>query len=332
MDREEYELNIHASLRKLAGGALIAVGLSLPLATATYADVENVQIIAAAGPGGGYDQLARGLQTVLEAEKLAADVQVINVPGAGGTIGLAQFIKETDAKDKALTVGLGMIGAIKVNNAPVNLDQVTPLARMIGEYQPLIVAANSPIKNLDDLKALYMKDPGGVSWGGFALGSPDHLISAFTVKSFGGDVSKMNYVVTGAGSEMLAQILGGHITVATGGLGEFADLIKSGQLRALAISSPERLPGIDIPTFKEQGYDVELVNWRGFVANSSASPEDMKAFDETISKAVASESWKKLVTDRNWVDLYQNAADFKAFLDTERPRLESIYSELNLAK
>jgi len=304
--------------------------LSLPLVTASHADVSNVEIIAAASPGGGYDQLARGLQMVLEAEKLAADVQVINVPGAGGTIGLAQFVKDANPTNKALTVGLGMIGAIKVNNSPVTLDQIMPLARMTGEYQPLVVAANSPIKTLDDLKALYLKDPGGVSWGGFALGSPDHLISAFTVKAFGGDVSQMNYVVTGAGSEMLAQILGGHITVATGGLGEFSDLINAGQLRALAISSPERLPGIDIPTFKEQGYDVELVNWRGFVANSNASPEDQKAFDEAVAKAVASESWKKLVKERSWVDMYLNAADFKTFLDTERPRLEAIYGELNL--
>lgn len=325
-------LSIHRSVSTLVRGGFIAAALSLPLVSASYADVENVQIIAAAGPGGGYDQLARGLQTVLESEKLAADVQVINVPGAGGTIGLAQFIKDTEPKDKALTVGLGMIGAIKVNTSPVNLDQITPLARMTGEYQPLVVGANSPIKTLDDLKAAYLKEPGAVSWGGFALGSPDHLISAFTVKAFGGDVSKMNYVVTGAGSEMLAQILGGHITVATGGLGEFADLIKSGQLRALAISSPERIEGVDIPTFKEQGYDVELVNWRGFVANSASTPEDLKAFDETIGKVVASEAWKTLAKERGWIDMYLNAADFKTFLDTERPRLEAVYRELNLAK
>lgn len=325
-------MTIQIRAYKFIQAGVIAAALALPLAATAHADVENVEIIAAAGPGGGYDQLARSLQQVLEQEKLAADVQVINVPGAGGTIGLAQFVKDANPKDKALTVGLGMVGAIKVNNSPVSLDQVTPLARMTGEYQPLIVAANSPIKTLDDLRAMYLKDPGSVSWGGFALGSPDHLISAFTVKAFGGDVSKLNYVVTGAGSEMLAQILGGHITVATGGLGEFADLIKSGQLRALAISSPERLPGIDIPTFKEQGYDVELVNWRGFVANSTAAPEDLKALDEAISKATSSQTWKTMVKERSWVDMYLNAADFKAFLDTERPRLEAIYGELNLAK
>lgn len=325
-------MSVHRSVSKVLRGGFVAAALSLSAVTVGHADVANVEIIAAAGPGGGYDQLARGLQSVLESEKLAADVQVINVPGAGGTIGLAQFVKDPNPKDKALTIGLGMIGAIKVNGSPVTLDQVTPLARMTGEYQPLVVAASSPIQNLDDLKAMYLKDPGGVSWGGFAMGSPDHLISAFTVKAFGGDVAKMNYVVTGAGSEMLAQVLGGHITVATGGLGEFADLIKSGQLRALAISSPERLPGIDIPTFKEQGYDVELVNWRGFVANSTASPEDLKALDETVGKVVASEAWKTLAKERAWVDMYLNAADFKAFLDTERPRLEAIYKELNLAK
>lgn len=324
-------MSIHWTVYRMARRGLAAAALGVALATAAHAaDLGSVEIIAAAGPGGGYDQLARTLQQVLEAEGLADDVQVINVPGAGGTIGLAQFVKDTNPKGKALTIGLGMVGAVRVNNSPVTLDQVAPLARMTGEYQPLIVAADSPIKTLDDLKAMYAADPGSVSWGGFALGSPDHLISAMTVKAMGGDVTKMNYVVTGAGSEMLAQILGGHITVATGGLGEFADLIKSGQLRALAISAPERVAGVDIPTFKEQGYDVELVNWRGFVANSAASPEDLKALDDAIAKATASESWKTIVKERAWVDMYLSANDFKMFLDTERPRLEAILGELNL--
>jgi putative tricarboxylic transport membrane protein len=173
----------------------------------------------------------------------------------------------------------------------VTLDQVTPLARMTGEYQPLVVAADSPIRTLDDLIAKFKADPGSVSWGGFALGSPDHILSGLIVKAIGGDVTKMNYIVSGAGGEMLAQVMGGHITVATGGLNEFAQQLQAGKLRALAISSPERLPGVDIPTFKEQGVDVELVNWRGLMAPGKIRANDKKALDAAINEMVRSSEW-----------------------------------------
>jgi putative tricarboxylic transport membrane protein len=313
---------------------LLAAGLAstVALAAPVQAQVKNVEIIAPAGPGGGYDQLARATQQVLEKEGLASGVQVVNVPGAGGTIGLAQFVTGKKRGNNLLVTGLGMIGAIRINKAPVTLDQVTPLARLTGEYQPLVVSADSPIKTLADLQAKFKADPGSVSWGGFALGSPDHLLSALTVKAMGGDVAKMNYIVAGAGGEMLAQVMGGHITVATGGLNEFAQQLEAGKLRALAISSPERLPGVDIPTFKEQGLDVELVNWRGLMASSSARPADRKAIDEALGKVVKSADWQQIMKERGWVDMYQPADEFAAFLKGEQGRIEGILAELGLVQ
>jgi putative tricarboxylic transport membrane protein len=318
-------------LRGVRGGLAAAV-LAVTLSAPVFADVGNVEIIAPAGPGGGYDQLARALQATLEEAGLASGVQVINVPGAGGTIGLAQFINGQSRAEQLMVAGLGMIGAIKVNASPVTLEQTTPLARLTGEYQPLVVAADSPIKTLDDLAALYKADPGSVTWGGFALGSPDHLISAMTVKAMGGDVKQMNYIVAGAGGEMLSQVLGGHITVATGGLNEFAGLIQSGQLRALAISAPERLPGVEIPTFREQGYDVELVNWRGVVTKKDAAPEELTALDAALGELVASGAWKALLAERGWVDMYQDSVAFSAFLETEQPRIGQILADLGLGQ
>ena len=137
---------------------------------------------------------------------------------------------------------------------------------------------------LDDLLAKFKADPGSVSWGGFALGRPDHILSALIVQAAGGDVAKMNYIVAGAGGEMLAQVMGGHITVATGGLNEMAQQIQAGKLRALGISSPERLPGVDIPTFKEQGVDVTLVNWRGLMAPAKMRHADKKALDAALAR------------------------------------------------
>ena len=171
-----------------------------------------------------------------------------------------------------------------------------------------------------------------MSWGGFALGSPDHLLCASIVKAIGGDVTKMNYIVAGAGGEMLASVMGGHITVATGGLNEMAQQLQAGKLRALGISSPERLPGVDIPTFKEQGVDVELVNWRGLMAPGKIRPNDKKALDAALAEMARSAEWQAIVKERGWVDMYQPADQFAAFLEEEQTRIAGILKDLGLVQ
>ena len=325
---------VHRPLAHLSRRPLLvaAAACGIALAAPAQAQIKGVEIIAPAGPGGGYDQLARATQQVLESQKLASGVQVVNVPGAGGTIGLAQFVTGKKRGNNMLVAGLGMIGAVKINKAPVSLDQVSPLARLTGEYQPLVVAADSPIKTLDDLVQKFKADPGSISWGGFALGSPDHLLCAMIVKAIGGDVTKMNYIVAGAGGEMLAQVMGGHLTVATGGLNEFTQQIQAGKLRALAISAPERLSGVDIPTFKEQGVDVELVKWRGLMAPEGMRERDKAALDEALGKMVAGEPWQMILKERGWVDMYQPSDQFAAFLQGEQARIGGILEELGLVR
>lgn len=320
-------LSIGSSRRLVLAGAL---GAALGASGVADAQVKNLEIIAPAGPGGGYDQLARATQEVLHAKQLATGVQVVNIPGAGGTIGLAQFVTKGSRNPSLLVAGLGLVGAIHINQSPVTLDQVTPLARLTGEYQPLVVAADSPIRTLDDLIRKFKADPGSVSWGGFALGSPDHLLCASIVRAIGGDVTKMNYIVAGAGGEMLAQVMGGHLTVATGGLNEMAQQIQAGKLRALGISSPERLPGVDIPTFKEQGVDVELVNWRGLMAPGRIRSGDKEALDAAIGEMARSAEWQAILQERGWVDLYQPSEAFAAFLEEEKSRIAGILQDLGL--
>jgi putative tricarboxylic transport membrane protein len=316
--------------RRLLLASAVATSL-VPFATAR-AEINSLEIIAPAGPGGGYDQLARAAQEVLQTRGLASAVQVQNIPGAGGTIGLAQFVTKGSRSPSLLVAGLGMVGAIEINKSPVTLDQVAPLARLTGEYQPLVVAADSPIRSLADLLDKFKADPGSVSWGGSALGSPDHILCALIVKAAGGDVAKMNYIVAGAGGEMLAQVMGGHLTVATGGLNEMAQQMQAGKLRALGISSPERLPGVDIPTFKEQGVDATLVNWRGLMAPAKMRAADKDALDSAMGEMVRTEEWQSLLKERGWVDMYQSSADFAAFLGPERERIDGILRDLGLVQ
>ena len=174
-----------------------------------------------------------------------------------------------------------------------------------------MVAADSPIKSVDDLLAQFKADPGSVSWGGFALGSPDHILCALIVKAGGGDVAKMNYIVAGAGGEMLAQVMGGHLTVATGGLNEMAQQIQTGKLRAIGISSPERLPGVDIPTFKEQGVDVDAGQLaRPDGAGKDAQRRPRRRSTRRWERWCKSDEWQALLKERGWVDMYQPAEEF----------------------
>jgi putative tricarboxylic transport membrane protein len=308
--------------------ATAAAGLPRPVSAQ---QLKSLKIIAPANPGGGYDQLARAIQDALNAEKLASGVQVTNIIGGGGTIGLAQFVTSKERDPVLLVAGLGMVGAIITNKAAVTLDQVTPLARLQGEYQPLFVSASSPIKSLDDLLNKFKENPGSVSWGGFAPGSPDHILSGLVVKGAGGDVKKMNYIPVGTGGEVLPLVMSGKVTVATGGLNEVAGQFKAGKLRAIGISSPERLPGVDIPTFKEQGLDVTLVNWRGLMAPATISASDKQIVEDTIRKMTESETWKKTLEQREWIGLYMPSAEFATFVKEEQTRIGAILKDLGLA-
>jgi putative tricarboxylic transport membrane protein len=308
--------------------ATAAACLSRPVSAQ---QLKSLKIIAPANPGGGYDQLARAIQDALNAEKLASGVQVTNIIGGGGTIGLAQFVTSKERDPVLLVAGLGMVGAIITNKAAVTLDQVTPLARLQGEYQPLFVSASSPIKTLEDLLNKFKENPGSVSWGGFAPGSPDHILSGLVVKGAGGDVKKMNYIPVGTGGEMLPLVMSGKVTVATGGLNEVAGQFKAGKLRAIGISSPDRLPGVDIPTFKEQGLDVTLVNWRGLMAPATISASDKQVVEDTIRKMTESETWKKTLQQREWIGLYMPSAEFATFVKEEQARIGAILKDLGLA-
>jgi putative tricarboxylic transport membrane protein len=310
----------------------VALANCVAVAMPAHAEIKNLEIIAPANTGGGYDQHARALQQVLQDLNLASGVQVVNIPGAGGTIGLSQFVTARKRNPSLMIGGLGMIGAILINKSPVSLDQVAPLALLTGEYQPLVVAADSPIRTLDDLIQKFKADPGSVTWGGFAVGSPDHILSGLVIKAVGGDVSRMNYIASGAGGELMAALLGNHITVGTGGYNEFASQLEAGKLRAIGISAPERLPGVDIPTFREQGVDVEFVNWRAVFAKTDLKPAEKKQLDSTIASATSSPEWKDIARQRGWIDLYQPSEQFAGFLTAERTRIESTLRELGLVE
>jgi putative tricarboxylic transport membrane protein len=316
-------------------GALLrvaTVSMALGLAGPALA-LDELLLIAPAAPGGGWDQTARALQETMQSGGIVKTVTVENIPGAGGTVGLAQFVDKHKGNGSALLVnGLVMVGAILTNASPVTLDQVTPIARLTGEYEVLVVPASSEIKTLADLINKFKADPGAVSWGGGSAGGTDHILAGLVAQAAGVEGSKVNYVPYSGGGEALAAILGGHVTVGISGLGEWQGQIKSGELRALAISAPEKLEGVEIPTLKEQGVDVELANWRAIVAAPGIDDAQKKALTETVDATVKSDGWKKVLADKQWMDLYLSGDEFANYLKQENERVTATLKQIGLVK
>ena len=318
------------SLAGFAAGALVA---ACAMAAPAGAQVEGLEIIAPANPGGGWDQTARAMQAALQDAGIASGVQVNNIPGAGGTIGLAQFVTGKKRRGDAVLVGgLVMLGAILTNKAPVTLEDVTPLARLTGEYEVLVVPASSDIRTLDDLLAGLKADPGSVSWGGGSAGGTDHILAGLIAKAAGVDPTKVNYIAHSGGGEALGAILGGHVTVGVSGYEEFAGQFQAGELRALAVSGDERIPGVDVPTLKEQGVDVSLVNWRGLFAPPGIRDGDKEALAEAVAGMVESPAWRETRETRGWLDLYLPPEEFAAFLEEDRAQVEQTLKDIGLVQ
>lgn len=318
--------------RLFLGAALMAAAALLPVRPAS-AELKGLEIMAPAAPGGGWDLTARAVQAALKDSGAASAVQVVNVPGAGGTIGLAQFVSSKKGRGNALMVtGMIMQGAILTNRSPVTLASVTPIARLVGEYEMLAVPANSPIKTLADLIEKLKSDPRSVSWAGGSVGGTDQILAGLVAKAIGIDPKRINYIAHSGGGEAMQSLLGGHVTVGVNGYAELAPQVAAGKLRALALSSEERLPGIDVPTLREQGVAVSLANWRGIVAPPGIKDADRKALSDAMARMVDSPAWKQTIATQEWTNMYQPADEFAAFLKRDTEQVEGVLKDIGLVQ
>lgn len=317
---------------RLAAAWLIAAGAAVSGPAAMAQDLE-LTITAPAGAGGGWDSAARSLQEVMMATGNARSVQVINVPGAGGTVGLAQFVQGAQGSPNQLLVGgITMVGAIITNKAPYDLTAVTPLARLTGDPLVVVVPASSPYQTMADLMEGIKADVERTIWAGGSAGGADHMLSALVTQAAGQDPAKVNYVAYSGGGEALAAMLGGQVTAGISGYGEWQGQIESGDLRALAISYPEPIEGIAAQPLKAQGIDIELVNWRGIFAGPGISDEDKATLEAAIAKTVESPEWQELLKARGWSDYYAPSEEFAAFIASESERVKSILTSIGLAE
>jgi putative tricarboxylic transport membrane protein len=316
---------MYAEFRARIAFAAAALALS-----ASALAVDSVKILIPANPGGGWDSTGRELGKAMQASGAVKSVQYDNKGGAAGTIGLAQFVNSAKGDPNALMMsGMVMVGGIAMNKSAVNLTQVTPIARLMSEYEVIVVPASGP-KTLKELLDKFKANPGSVSWGGGSAGGADHILAGFVAKEVGVDPAKVNYVPFKGGGEAVSAIIGGHVTAGISGYGEFAQHIQSGKMRALAISSAKRLPDINIPTLKEQGINVELANWRGIFAAPGITKAQRDELIAAVDKAVKSKGWQETLKKNDWDNYYLAGDAYGAYVDTETKRLGEVLGTLNL--
>ncbi len=294
--------------------ALAATG-ALPLSAFA---ATNVKMLIPANPGGGWDTTGRALGKAMTDSKAADTVTYDNKGGAAGALGLAQFVNGSKGDPNALLVmGAVMLGGLITGKPPVSLSQATPIARLSSEYNVFVLPANSPFKSMKDVVDQLKKDPGSVKWGGGSRGSTEHIAAAMIAQKVGADPSKINYVAFRGGGEATAAILGGNVTVGGSGYSEFAEYIKAGKMKAIAVTSGKRLPGVDVPTLKEQGIDVEIGNWRGVYGAPGITDAQRKALTDMVLAALKSPAWAEAVKKNDWTPAVLTGDAFAKFVDDD---------------
>ena len=300
----------------------LAAGSTVPMSAHAAA---NVKMMIPANPGGGWDTTGRALGKAMQDAGVASSVSYDNKGGAAGAIGLAQFVNGSKGDPNALMVmGAVMIGGLISSKGGQQLQQATPIARLISEYQVFVLPAGSPLKSMKDVIEQMKKDPGSVKWGGGSRGSTEHIAAAMIAREAGVDPSKINYVAFRGGGEAVAAILGGNVTVGGSGFTEFGEYITTKKMTPIAVTSEARLKGIDAPTLKEQGINVVIGNWRGVYGAGGINPEQRKALTEMVVKATKSKAWAEAVEKNGWTPALMTGPEFDTFVDNQFASLRAV--------
>ncbi|KNC17215.1 tricarboxylic transport membrane protein [Arthrobacter sp. RIT-PI-e] len=318
-----------AILGILVGATVVGAAVTDAATSGTGNDARaRLNLIAPAGAGGGWDTAARELQTSMRSSGIVNNPQVVNIPGAGGTIGLSQVAGMEGEASTMMVTGITMLGAIAINSSDSTLQDVTPIARLADDYDVVVVPADSPIQDMEDLIEAWTANPATFAFGGGSLGSVDQMIISQLARESGISPSDVNYIAYSGGAELATSLLSGTIKASVSGNTDFAPQVESGSLRALAVSAPEPVESIDLPTLVELGYDVSLTNWRGIVAPPGITDEQRTELETIVSEAVETPEWQSAVERNQWTDTFLVGDEFSRSLEAETEFVNGIWAEL----
>lgn len=313
--------------------AVAIVGLATAFSVQAADEGENIRanmtFIAPAGPGGGWDTFMREMQQADTTNNLVGNVQVVNVPGAAGTIGLGRISTMEGDASAIMVTGTGLVAGVEQLDAPVSHDDITPIARVVEEYDVVVVPADSPYNSLEELVSAWQEDPRSIVWTGG--GSFDQLVVSEFALAADLDPSNIAYLPNSGGGEATQSLITGTAQAATSGYRDVSDQIDAGRLKVLGVAAPQRMESAeDIPTLMEQGYDVDLANWRAIVAPPGITDEEREDLTALVRETVETTEWQNAVDRNAWTEAYMDGPEFETFLDDERTRVAGLYEEMGL--
>ncbi|MBU6314332.1 MAG: hypothetical protein KJS70_04820 [Actinomycetales bacterium] len=297
-----------------------------------YKDVtplKNIDWTIPANPG-GYSLTADAITDSLKAEGLLTATTSVYKPGAGGSVGLGAFQEIKGKPEAAMVTGIAMTGGLYSNKSKLNLLDSTPIAKILREYDGIVVPASSKYRTLKQLMDDLVAKPNVVAIAGGNKGGVDHQIMGLLAQKASIDPTKLNYVVYSGGPEVITSLLSNATQVGISGALDFAPYVASGKLRYLGISSAKTISGIKAKTFVSQGYDLVYGNWRGIMAPADLSKADYLNFVKVIDIMHVSPAWQAQLTKNKWDNEFVAGSAFKAFLEKHIPEINSVMKGLGI--
>ena len=323
------------NIKKIVSVLLSAILLFSATATNSIA-MDKIHFVIGGGAGGGWDGTARGTGEALTKSGMLKSASFENMSGGGGGKALA-FMINTQPKNTILVQSTPLVlrsitrhEGYVTGSGVLSYKDVTPIAGVIGDYGAIAVAKNSPYKNFKDVVDAYKKNPSSIKMaGGSVRGSMDHLIGALAFQAAGANPNDVAYIPYDAGGKALAGLLSGETQIISTGLGELMG--ARDQVRIIGITAPSRVADApDAPTLKEQGYDVQFVNWRGFFGPPNMSNKDKKALSTMLGKVMKTPEWEAVRKRNAWVNIYNSDKDFVKFLDAQTVEMTALMKKLGV--
>jgi putative tricarboxylic transport membrane protein len=318
----------------LALTAAAALAAQLPAtAHAQWKPERAVEVVVFAAPGGGTDKSARVLQKIWQETKMLEAV-VTNKVGGGGSLAYTYVSQKTGDAHFIAIAQAGLITNHVTGRSPIHFNDLTPLAFVGNEPVGLAVRADSPYRNLKEFVRQLRKDPQSLAVSvGSTRGAVNHFTMALLAKSAGIDPTRLKILVFGGGAESVVNLLGGHIDAMAQAINNAIPHHQAGKMRILALSTAKRSPGLpDVPTFREQGFDVVVEGWTVFMGPKGLTPAQVAYWEGVFAKTLQHPEWKKYLAFNAWEWGYKNSRDTLDYLKKDYEQSKMLLTELGMAK
>ena len=316
---------------KVLAYAIGVAGMMTVSGVTNAAEIDKIHFLIPGGAGGGWDGTARGTGEALTKSGIVGSATYENMSGGGGGKAIGYLIENAASNEGTLMVNsTPIVIRSLVGRFPHNFRDLTMIAGTIGDYAAFVVNKDSPLKSFKDLVNAYKKNPKKVAIGGGSVpGGMDHLVAAMAMQAAGADPTKVKYIPYDAGGKAMAALLSGEIQALSTGFSEAVEMDKAGEVRIIGVTSAKRVDAApNAPTLKEQGYDAEFVNWRGFFAAPGLPEAKAKAYRDAIAKMYSTPEWEAVRARNGWVNIHNPGDKFTAFLESQEKVIKDLMEKL----